>query len=642
MPAHRSALARALLLVLIGCVGSKPLGASPAQGTDEPPPVLRVRGIDVAWAEYAAWLVREHGARELEAYVRSSGLERAAAQLGVGVSEEDVAERLHADALARVARTFGGNVAAWRAELERLGTSEELYFQDRFGEVRQALLLDALARALREPDEPTLRAEWVARHGPDGRRAEFELLHLRVEPPVPPPGATRDEVRALDRAAREIVRERILALRAAALGGEPFAELARRHSEDPASRQRGGRLVDEAEVGHWTRTVRDALHTLAEGDVSEPLWSRGGWNLFRVAGVTSVPFETARADLLRTFRERPANASEAAAITARFASFERLAILPGMALDPGSARDRLDAPVAEVDGAPITRRELGAWLLATRGVAFARTFVERLTVEALARERGIAPDADELTKRLLEDEERLIQVFHKGDREAWVQGLAAGGRSREDWMRDAAPRSRHELLAERILRGSGEISPERARRLWEERYGRNGRNPRVRFLVRGVPAPEEPLETPAEIEAYLTRELERLKGELAHLRTRILEDGLDFPTLVRRFSDDPLTRGRGGEPEGRFRLHTWPEHVQDALRALRPGELSAPLELTGGLVFLFELVEIVDVPFESVEAELLAELEAARPSRVELVSFVHGLVSESDFELLPGLRGTGH
>ncbi len=638
-PARTARVRAGFLLALLVC-GPSPSAGPRAQDAPEPPPVLRIRGADVPWAEYAAWLVREHGARELEAYVRSTALERAAAQHGVQVTEVELEERLRADALARVAQAFGGNVRAWRDELERLGSSEELYYQDRRGELRQTLLLDALARALREPDEATLRAEWTLRHGPDGQERELELLHLRVEPPIPPPGSTRDEVRALDRAARELVRERAIALRAAALGGEPFAELVRRHSEDPVSRARGGRLLDGAEVGHWTRTVRDAVHALAEGEISEPLWSRGGWNLLRVARLARVDFEAARGELLRTFRERPASAAEAAAVAARFTSFETLTVLPEMALEPDAARDRLDAPVAEVDGEPLTRRALGAWLLATRGVAYARTFVERRTVEALARERGIAPGADELAQRLLEDEERLIGIFHKGDRGAWIAGLAAGGRSREDWMRDAAPRSRHELLAERILRGTGEIPVERVRALWERRHGPGGRNPRVRFLVRGVPASEEPLESPEEIEAYLDRELARLKDELRALRTRILEEGLDFPTLARRLSDDPLTRGRGGEPEGRFRLHTWPEHVQEALRGLRPGELSEPLELTGGLVFLFELVGIVDVPFESVEAELRAELEAARPSRVELVSFVHGLVSEQDFEVLPGLRET--
>lgn len=608
-----------------------------ARGEDPPPP-LRVRGVDVPWAEYAAWLVREHGAAKLEDYLRTSALERAAASFELSVSEEAVEERMRADTLARVARTFGGNVEAWRAELARLGTREELYYQDRFGETRQALLLDALARHLREPDEPTLRAEWRARYGQNGRSLELELLHLRADPPLPPQGATRDEVRALDRAARELVRQRSASLREAALAGEPFAELVRRHSEDPDSRVRGGRLEGEAEVSYWIRTVRDAVQGLAEGELSEPLWSRGGWNLFRAARVIEVPFESARAELLQTFRERPASSSETAAVLERFAGWDHVELLPELGLPHADGRARLDEPVALVDGQTITRRELGRWLLATHGVALARAYAERRAIEDLAREQGIVPSADELEQRLREDELRLIELFHKGDPEAFARELAARGKSLADWRRDAAPRSRHELLAERLLRASGEITRERLIDAWQERYGPGGRNPRVRFLLRAIPAPEEPLETPEEIERYMQTELERLHAELSALRARILADGLDFATLARRLSEDPLTRERGGEPDGRFRLHTWPEHVQQALLALGPGELSEPLDVAGGLVFLFELEGIVEVPFESVEAELRAELEAARPSRTELASFAHRLVSEGDFEILLGLR----
>jgi parvulin-like peptidyl-prolyl isomerase len=140
------------------------------------------------------------------------------------------------------------------------------------------------------------------------------------------------------------------------------------------------------------------------------------------------------------------------------------------------------------------------------------------------------------------------------------------------------------------------------------------------------------LTTEEELQAYLARErsaaLELLEGLAARVR-----DGEDFGALVRTYSQDPLTRDRGGRGEGRFELHTWPEEVQQRLRALEPGGVIGPLEV-GGEFLLLELAGRVLVPLEEVADALRAELLVRPPTQVEVAGFVNQLTREVRVDLL--------
>ena len=625
-----------LLLAALACALSLPAAARQEQAPSGPP--LAIDGEAVPRAEFLAWLVRTRGGAAAGDFAVATALERAARDHGVIVTDQDVRERVREDDAERIRETFGGDREAWLAELRRLGSDAERHVDDALERRRQELLVERLARALREPDEAALRAAWVREYGPGGRRPELSVLHLDVDPPIPPPDATREEVEALRRAAREAVHARALELRAQAQAGTPFRQLVERHSDDAATRARGGRIEGLDERVRWTRTVRDAVAALEEGQVSEPLLARGGWNLFRADEVTVTPYEDVRDELLARLSARPASASEVAAVVERFAGAPEVRVLPELSAPPSEGAQRLDAPVLEVDGRPVTRRELGEWIVGREGPTLARSFAERRLVEQLAAAEGIEVTPAEIEARLDEDAQRMVDVFHRGDRERWLADLTARGTTYEEWRRDAAPRARHDLLAGELLAAERTVTDARVRREWEHRHGPGGESPRVRFLMKEVPPPDEPLEDRAAIERYVAEQKARLTEELLELRRRIVEDGEDFAALARRHSDDESTRDRGGEPAERFRLHTWPQHVQEALRDLEPGELSQPVEVAGGLVFLFQLVEVVETPFEEVEAALRAELEAERPSLVDTAAFVNELFGAShSVEVLPGM-----
>jgi peptidyl-prolyl cis-trans isomerase SurA len=76
-------------------------------------------------------------------------------------------------------------------------------------------------------------------------------------------------------------RNRLLRLRERIRGGEPFAELARAHSEDPGSAVKGGDL-GWADPSIYVREFQEALNNNPVGTISEPFKSQFGWHIMEV------------------------------------------------------------------------------------------------------------------------------------------------------------------------------------------------------------------------------------------------------------------------------------------------------------------------------------------------------------------------
>lgn len=78
-------------------------------------------------------------------------------------------------------------------------------------------------------------------------------------------------------------RMRLESLRKRILHGEKFSELARTHSDDPASAAKGGDL-GWITPGTMVPAFQKAMKQLKPGDISEPFKSRYGWHIVEVLG----------------------------------------------------------------------------------------------------------------------------------------------------------------------------------------------------------------------------------------------------------------------------------------------------------------------------------------------------------------------
>jgi PPIC-type PPIASE domain len=611
-----------------------PLAAAPQSSTHSAP--LSIDGSPIPWSTYAGWLVHFRGRENIRAFALRQTLERTAAEEGIALRDEDLLAAIDAQIQTRVERAFEGDRSKWHAELALQQLTPDSYRSMRLDELRVELWTERLAQQRRQLDDATLERVWQSEYGPAGQTLHLSRLFLRVDVPEQPPGATRDEVLELGRKAREAVRERADALLAELRVGADFSSLVANHSNDDVSRARGGKLEATFQPENWPGIDGSELTTLEIGAVSEPLYSLGGWNLFRVDARETHPLAEVRDEVERIARAAPASGAESQDLNAELLGRLRLEVLPEIDRVVTAEEPRMERPVFSIDGEPVTREQYAQWMIPSRGRPFANAFVDRRVISRLAREAGVSLSRVEIDTRVIEDTERLIAIFHKGDRDDWLAGLREKNQTEADFMRKSKLRVSHSLLAEKLLLAKREITPELVARAWRERYGEGGRSLDVRFILRNIPAPEEGLlETEEELNRYIASESKLALEFLDKLRERAL-NGEDFSALARTYSDDPLTRDRGGRGAGRFELHTWPQEVQTLLRGLTPGQLAPPYDL-GGQFFLFELAGIVEVPLEEVSEELKLQLQSERPSQVEVAGFVNQQARGHVVEILPGM-----
>ena len=193
--------------------------------------------------------------------------------------------------------------------------------------------------------EPQALAQWMAEHQKEvdetyeqrksrytGLPHQVRARHIliRVEE-----GA--DEARKAER--RKLAEELLARVRA----GEDFAELARRYSEDPGSRSRGGDLG-------WTdgksmvEPFRKAMMALKPGQISDVVETRFGYHIIRVEGEREgdVPPEEAKREIAEELWRR-AQAEQMAERAAR----DTLQVMRG---ENGLDKDALEAWLAERTG----------------------------------------------------------------------------------------------------------------------------------------------------------------------------------------------------------------------------------------------------------------------------------------------------
>ncbi len=253
-----------------------PAGTPPSDGAacavcardDEP--VAVVDGRPLRRGEYKEYLLRQFGPGYLDAYVNEALIERAAAEQGVTLSEEDVTAWIEEKI----------QLASEHPQLKGHVNPDELRVQYR-AHARTGATIERLIRARRRTDEG-LRREYERRYG-ERRRARHILIRSSA-----PKGSPEDEA----------ARKKTEAVLARLVAGEDFAEVARKESQDGSAAQGG-------DLGEFDRTdvvaeFGDAAFALKEGDVSVPVRSRHGWHLIQVTRVipsSGRPFDEVRGEL---------------------------------------------------------------------------------------------------------------------------------------------------------------------------------------------------------------------------------------------------------------------------------------------------------------------------------------------------------
>jgi parvulin-like peptidyl-prolyl isomerase/Tfp pilus assembly protein PilF len=272
-------------------------------------------------AEGAYLLLRLKG-EAAEELIRQALQEQAAAQLGVKVSDVQIAERFQQEyqrILDFYRQRNGWSEQDISDRLREEGSSLE-EFQQRIRElVAETLKQEALqaavageiplddaallayleknsarytAEAIRpfSPTDHELRAFWEKHQDQYGQvRVRVRHILIRVAQDAP-----EDQVEAAQAKIAEIQQK--------LAEGADFAQLARDHSEDPGSRERGGDLGFIDATMPYIKEFKEAALPLETGQVSEPVRTRLGFHLIKADAREEQTLENIREQLQQGFQ----------------------------------------------------------------------------------------------------------------------------------------------------------------------------------------------------------------------------------------------------------------------------------------------------------------------------------------------------
>jgi peptidyl-prolyl cis-trans isomerase D len=203
----------------------------------------------------------------------------------------------------------------------------------------------------KKPSDDELREFYKANNSqftvPEERRASHILIKLEE-------GADEAAVTAAHKKAEELI--------AKIKAGESFESLAKKNSDDPGSAELGG------DLGYFGRGTMEAdfenaVFSLNEGEVSEPVLTSFGYHIIKLTGIRaekSKPFEDVRDEILTQFKKDEAER--------RY--FELAEKLTNMAYEtPDSLSGVADALHLELKQSPFFARRGGAGIFANPRVA---------------------------------------------------------------------------------------------------------------------------------------------------------------------------------------------------------------------------------------------------------------------------------
>jgi len=181
--------------------------------------------------------------------------QKAANRANVSVTEHEID-----DALARVASQNGGlTVQQVIEEAEHSGLSERNYRLELRRQLLEAKLMNLRILGRLRITDDDVAAAYQKLVVEERRQLDFRAAWIRISAPRSlPPDALRDRRAVAD------------AVYARARRGEDFAELARKYSDDRATRASGG-LLGELHPGDLSPELESVTELLDVGDVSEPI-----------------------------------------------------------------------------------------------------------------------------------------------------------------------------------------------------------------------------------------------------------------------------------------------------------------------------------------------------------------------------------
>lgn len=274
------------------------------------PIAMTINGEPISRAEYARWLLQYRGEVFLRNFVETKLLEKRAAELGIEVSEEEVLERAQRYVDYLITAKYRDQREAYLASIALEGRTENSFLYNTGVKARADLLAEKLILSERKVTPEMVRKAWVETYGPEGVGRSVRMLRITatirdLDPATPPA-----EVERLQRAELERVEALAADIARRLRGGEDFAALAQRHSDEPLSAARGGALEGRYEPSQWSKHLSEPVMEARAGEWVGPLREGASLWFFEVAEIWSKPFESVAEALEAELRAKPPFAAD--------------------------------------------------------------------------------------------------------------------------------------------------------------------------------------------------------------------------------------------------------------------------------------------------------------------------------------------
>ena len=259
--------------------------------------------------------------------------------------------------------------------------------------------------------------------------------------------------------------------------------------------------------------------------------------------------------------------------------------------------------LARLDGEAITDAEYTRFLRAWEGMRLFSDFIDQRLVERRAAALGITVADDELDRLVDADIAKEIEQV-RGDTARHERSVARLNHTSGSYRRWKRFRLRPQLLLDRCIEATREISNDEVRARFEEMFGAEGIIHQVRHIMiykNKHSSPEAALDRCQEVMRKLEEEPER------------------FAEWVKEYSDHAPTRRNDGvitsyRPGSPRRRSLFGEEFDRAVTAIENvGELRGPIETEWGY-HVIQLLDRNQTSLEDVAESIRSELEKQPPT----------------------------
>jgi len=297
--------------------------------------------------------------------------------------------------------------------------------------------------------------------------------------------------------------------------------------------------------------------------------------------------------------------------------------------------------VAEVNGKPITRGDFYARVLRQLGTSriLSGVIKEELFFQEAER-KGIQVPPEEIEARV----DRLLLEMEKemGGQEPMAEIYRREGITIADLRRDLEREMYPQLVTMLVTKSMRRIDEAAIRQYYQETYKH------TRYVTRHIAYGFLPQPGAAE------GDTNRLKLEAYNRASRAsdrIRKGSSFETLARAESEDSVTNQSGGFLGAIHEESPMEPALKKVIFALRPGEVSEPVENPSGGYHIFQVTEIIPgESFADAEEKIRKEVAEREPTLEEIEAAVSVLRERAQVKLMgepwtewgandPGARG---